>query len=373
MAALPDRGKIGRERPTHVRGNKMNVASKIAGVGAYVPERKITNDDVLEMLRAHSAPYLAAPDLEKLLAKATYKLAKAGNETRFWCREDQMGTDIAREAAVQALDHAGLAATDLDLIIYTGMSKAFVEPATAHVLRHELGATNANVIDTQDACTSFIKSMDLADSLIKTGKYETILIVAGERTYDWADFTCKTVEELAWKFGSLTIGDAAGAMVLTRTEDPTYTEHPHHLRSFYKLADGQYATCHIGLNHRFGERYRLHSHSSRLVRAGLGLVLELLGELLQRPEFENFAYDNLFVHDIGRIIEEMVLPFLREAKVHVPETYRSFFPELGNVASTSLPVALRRAVDEDRIQRGNLAVYVCPAAGVQAGVSFFVF
>ncbi|MDP8223133.1 MAG: 3-oxoacyl-[acyl-carrier-protein] synthase III C-terminal domain-containing protein [Candidatus Lernaella stagnicola] len=351
----------------------MKTTTKILGVGSYIPERIISNDDALAMLENASRAYLESADLKTLTAKAAAKMEKAGSVTRHWCEEDQYSTDIARLASEKALNDAGVDAADIDLIIYTGMSKAFVEPATAHVLRHEIGARNANVIDTQDACTSFMKSMDLADSMIRTGKAETVLVAAGERTFDWADFTCKTVDELAWKFGALTIGDAAGAMVLGRTSEPVYAGNPYHMRSFHKLADGQYGTCHIGLNHKFGERYRLHSHSSRLVRAGLGLVMQLVSEVLQQPEFAGFQYDTLFVHDIGKIIETTVLPFLREAGVHVPETYRSYFPDLGNIASTSLPVALDSAIREGRIQRGNLAVYVCPAAGVQAGVLLFVY
>jgi len=351
----------------------MDIATKIIGVGSYVPAREIGNEDALGFLRERSRGYLTAADLDLLIEKARTKLIKAGNQTRYWCEENQYTTDIARCAAERALADAGLEAQDIDLLIYTGMSKAFVEPATGHVLRHELGALKANVIDTQDACTSFIKSIEIADSLIKTEKYRTILIAAGERTYDWADFTCKTVDELAWKFGSLTIGDAAGALVLQKTAEPQYLQNPYHLRTFYKLVDGEYATCHIGLNYRFGERYRLHSHSSRLVRLGLQSFMELATELLARDEFKDFLYDNLFVHDIGKVIDEMMIPFMQAANVHVPETYRSFYPRLGNIASASLPVGLDLAKQDGRLQRGNLAVFVCPAAGVQAGILIFVY
>jgi len=317
--------------------------------------------------------YLSAEDLKSLMDKARYKLGKAGNETRYWCQENQWGPDIAKIASQRAIEQAAIDPKDIDLIIYTGMSKAFVEPATGHVLRHELGAVNANVIDTQDACTSFIKSLDIADSLIKTGKYKTVLIAAGERSYDWADFKCKTVSELAWKFGSLTIGDAAGAFVIQATDDPFYTENPYHMRAFHKLADGKFATCHIGLNYKFGNRYHLHSHSSNLVRTGLFLVMELLAEILQTEEFKDFKYDNLFIHDIGRMIDEMVLPFMKEANVHVPDNYKSLYPLYGNIASASMPVNVDAAVKDGRLKRGNTVVYVCPAAGVQAGIIVFSY
>ncbi len=351
----------------------MPVASRITGVGAYVPERKITNDDVLNLLEKNSAPYLEDKDFNKLIKKAKDTLKKAGSSIRYWCDENQYCTDIAKIAAERAIADAGISAAEIDLIIFTGMSKAFVEPATAHVLRHELGATNANVIDTQDACTSFMKSLELADSLIKTGNYRTILIACGERTYDWADFVCKTVDELKWKFGSLTIGDAAGAMVIQGTEAAPYIEDPRHMRFFYRLDGGSYATCHIGLNFRVGERYRLHSHSARLIRTGYEVMLGLLIEKIAEEPWKDLKYDNLFIHDIGRIIDGMVLPAMREANVHVPDTYRSFFPEYGNVASASFPLSLYLAKNDGRLKPGNLAIYVCPAAGVQAGIMAFFF
>jgi 3-oxoacyl-[acyl-carrier-protein] synthase III len=200
-----------------------------------------------------------------------------------------------------------------------------------------------------------------------------VLIASGERTYDWADFQCKTVEELAWKFGSLTIGDAAGALVVQATDDPRYTDDPRHMRFFYRLADGDYATCHIGLNYRVGERYRLHSHSSRLIRTGLQMVMELLVERLQEAEWQNFRFDNLLVHDIGQIIDELVLPFMRDAQLCVPENYQSFFRQYGNVASTSLPLSMWLARERGVLKKGHTAVFVCPAAGVQAGVMVFVY
>ena len=178
-------------------------------------------------------------------------------------------TDIAYRAATAALQDAGLDARDLDLIIFTGMSKAFIEPATAHVLRHKLQALNANVIDTQDACTSFIKSIEIGHALISSGHYRHILIVAGERTFDWADMVCKTKDELAWKFGSLTIGDGAGAIILEATDETMYSEDDNHMKFSYELSDGQYHLCTIGLNYTLGERYKLYTHTPDLFKSAL--------------------------------------------------------------------------------------------------------
>ncbi len=76
--------------------NGRRIASRIKGVGAYVPERKITNDHVLGLLRAGSADYLDESTSEELIERAKCVLAKSGNVTRYWCEEDQYSPDIAR-------------------------------------------------------------------------------------------------------------------------------------------------------------------------------------------------------------------------------------------------------------------------------------
>ncbi|MFC1888380.1 hypothetical protein ACFL4G_01350, partial [Thermodesulfobacteriota bacterium] len=319
----------------------MSVATRIAGIGVYVPDRKIDNDHVMGLLREHSAPYLTKDELSALMEKAARNLVKAGCGTRYWCREDEYCTDIAHQASVRALEDAGVDPADVELIIFTGMSKAFVEPATANVLQHELGAVNANVIDTQDACSSFIKSVEIADSFIRTGTYRTVLVACGERTYDWADFQCKSVEELKWKFGSLTIGDAAGAMVLQATEDPMYTEASHHMRFTYKTLGEAYAACNIGLNFRVGERYKLQSHSNKL----FSKVLELGSQLFIESDWKHLDVRNIFAHDIGRLIEEYELPLFEkimegEGRAIPDYHYRPYFYEYGNVASASLPLGM---------------------------------
>lgn len=351
----------------------MNISSRISGIGVYQPGRRITNDDVLALLRRHSEPYLDAESLELMIVDARDKLVRAGNVTRNWCEPDEYCTDIAYNASLMAIEDAGIGAEDLDMIIFTGMSKAFVEPATGHVLRHKLRALNANVIDTQDACTSFMKSIELAHGLILSGRYRKILVAAGERSFDWADFTCKTVDELKWKFGSLTIGDGAGAMIIEAADEPEYTAEPRHMRFFYKLADGAYSTCSIGLNHVAGERYKLFSNSKRLINTGYEMTVGILGDVFSSDEWKDYHYDNFFYHDVGTMVKEKVMKAFRENGLPEPEEKDSFFSEYGNVGSVSLPLMMWKAKNDGKLKRGNHCMYVCPAAGVQCGLWMFRF
>ncbi|MCP4137431.1 MAG: hypothetical protein GY754_41070 [bacterium] len=351
----------------------MQSIARIAGIGAYVPGREITNDHVLDLLERSSAPYLEKEVLPAFMEKAKYKIEKAGNITRNWCDEYEYCTDIAFNASRIALEDAGISANELDLIIFTGMSKAFVEPATSHVLRHNLQALNANVIDTQDACTSFAKSIEIANALIQTGAYKKILIASGERSYDWADFTCKTPDELQWKLASCTIGDAAGAIVLEATDEPEYLEDSRHLNFFFNISDGDYNVCNIGLNHAVGDRYQLYSHSARLINIGHIKMKELMGDIFSNEEWKNCSFDNSLHHDVGNMVNGIISTIFDDLNVSIVDTFKPYYPECGNVASASFPLALFRAKEEGRLKRGNLCLFAVPAAGVQAGAMIFKY
>lgn len=351
----------------------MNVATKVTGIGAYVPNNKIDNDYVISLLTKKSKPYISKDSFEEFIKKTRYKLERVGSNTRYWCNEDEYCTDIAYHAAQMALDDAHVEPEQIDLIIFTGMSKALVEPATAHILSNALGTVNANVLDTQDACTSFMKSMQLADALIKTHQYKKILIVTGERSFDWADFTCKTVDEIKWKFASLTIGDAAGALLLEPTDEPEYTENTKHFKFFYKVYSAFVTNCTIGLNHTIGERYRLFSHSTNLIKNGYAATYNLVHEVFSKDEWVDYLYDRLICHNVGNVVDAYIKEILESANKYIEGRYIPFFPKYGNVASATLPLEMFLAKQENRLNRGDSIMFIVPAAGVQCGIMFFQY
>lgn len=345
------------------------IYSKISGIGFHHPKKIVTNDDALNHLYKKSKIYLNKNILDEIITKARSKLEKAGSFTRFWCQEDEYADDLALAASQMALNDAMMKPEQLDLIIFTGMSRLFIEPASAHLIKHKLNALNANVFDMQDACTSFMKAMQISDVFIKAGTYKTILIVDGERTFDWGDFTCKTPDELNWKFGSLTIGDAGGAIILQATDDDEYS-HDNHMRFFYKYDNDSVFTCFIGLNYEAGERYRLHSHSRNLFEIGRRVLSELIVEVIAKNKL---TFDNFFFHDVGKIIiNDNLIPFLKEHGIAIP-LYQTFYETFGNIASASFPCGLFLAKNRGLLKRGSLCAFFCPSAGVQAGIMLFKY
>lgn len=351
----------------------MEVATKITGVGSYIPDNEITNDYVLSLLERKSRPYINDDIFDDFLQKTKDKLNRVGSDIRYWCDETEYCTDIAYSAAVTALEDAGVLPEEVDLVIFTGMSKALVEPATAHILSKALGTVNANVLDTQDACTSFMKSMQLADALIKTHQYKKILIASGERSFDWADFTCKTIDEIKWKFASLTIGDAAGAIVLESTTEPEYVNNEKHFKFYYKLFSKFVSNCTIGLNHTIGERYKLFSHSTNLIRNGYSATHDLVHEIFSSDRWVDYMYDRLICHNVGNVVDNYIKEILQSANKYYEGKYIPFFAKYGNVASATLPLEMTIARQEKRLNRGDSVMFIVPAAGVQCGIMIFQY
>lgn len=165
---------------------------RIKGIGAYVPDKILTN-----------------LDLEKMVETSDEWIrTRTGIEQRRIAAPEQATSDLAYEAGLKALGKAGIAATELDAIIVATISPDHVFPSTGCILQHRLGAGNAMCFDLEAACSGFLYSLEVGFSLMKANrKYRNILVVGAEKLssmVDWQDRnTC------------VLFGDGAGAVVLS--------------------------------------------------------------------------------------------------------------------------------------------------------------
>ncbi|MEN3003245.1 beta-ketoacyl-ACP synthase III [Dehalobacterium formicoaceticum] len=180
----------------------------IAGVGSYVPERILTNDELEQMVDTSDE----------------WIRTRTGISTRHIAAENQATSDLAYEAAKIALEDAGLKAEELDLIIVATSSPDMLFPATSCILQEKLGIKGKPSFDMEAACSGFIYGLAVGAQFIATGIYENVLVVGAEtlsRLVDWEDRnTC------------VLFGDGAGAAVLRPVEKGKG------LLSFYLGADG---------------------------------------------------------------------------------------------------------------------------------------
>ena len=166
----------------------------ITGIGSYVPERVLTN-----------------ADLEKIVNTSDeWIITRTGIKERRMADEGEHPSTMAVKAAHLALEQAGLAAADLDLIVVATITPDMPFPATACLVQRELGATKAAAFDLEAACSGFIYAIEIGRAFIASGVYENILIIGAEKLssiIDWEDRnTC------------VLFGDGAGAAVLQRRE-----------------------------------------------------------------------------------------------------------------------------------------------------------
>ena len=170
----------------------------VTGLGMYVPEKMLTNEEIEQMLdRPGTADWL---------------VENVGIRQRHVMAEDEVTSDLALHAGHEALENAGLEADDLDLIILSTDTPDYLSPATSVVVQHKLGAKNAGTFDVNCACAGLVTSLDIAYRYIRTDFDINSVLVIGAygmtKFVDWTDhYTCTL------------FADAAGAMVLQASED----------------------------------------------------------------------------------------------------------------------------------------------------------
>ncbi|MEL7421447.1 MAG: ketoacyl-ACP synthase III [Bacteroidota bacterium] len=169
----------------------------IAGCGAYAPERVLTNQYFDELLGQDVSTWL----------EENVQIFE-----RRWCTADQSTADLAERAAIQALERAGIAATDLDLIIISTDTPEFVSPSTSSVVQHRLGANKAGTFDINTACAGFVTALDIGSKYIQADeRYQNVLVIGAYAMSKYLNMADKKTVTL--------FADGAGAVVLSASEE----------------------------------------------------------------------------------------------------------------------------------------------------------
>ncbi|MHC4081353.1 MAG: beta-ketoacyl-ACP synthase III [Planctomycetota bacterium] len=171
---------------------------RIAGVGSAVPDKVLTNRDLEKMVDTSDE----------------WIVQRTGIRERRMVNPDHEGTfTLSRDALQRALDHAGMQASDLDQIIIGTVSGEMSCPSVACRVSHALGAAPAGAFDLVAACSGFVYSINVAESLVRAGRNSAVGVVGCDTMTTHSDFSERTV--------SILFGDAAGAAILVRDDDPS--------------------------------------------------------------------------------------------------------------------------------------------------------
>jgi 3-oxoacyl-[acyl-carrier-protein] synthase III len=323
-----------------VRENGTRVG--ITGVGAYVPDRVLTNADLERMVDTSDE----------------WIVERTGIRERRIADESQAASDLALPACRQALERAGIAAEDVDYIVVATATPDMIFPATSCVVADELGATSAAAYDLLAGCSGFVYALAQAYGAVAGGLSERALVVGSEtlsKITNWDDRgTC------------IIFGDGAGAVVVERVDEGGF-------EGFELGADGSRGLdlCVPAGGSRLPattenlerEAQFIHMNGREVYRFATRIMVSSARELLDRCGFDLEEVDLYVPHQANkRIIDhaakDMGLP---EDKIVLN------IDRYGNTSSASIPLALAEAEDDGRLKAGSVVLMSAVGAGLTWG------
>ena len=315
----------------------------VAGLGRYVPERKLTNFDLEQMVDTSDE----------------WIVQRTGIRERRIAAADQVTSTLALAAARQALDDAGMTGKDLDLIICATVTGDQPFPATACRLGTDLGAERAGGFDVAAACSGFVFASQVAANMIRGGQFDRVLVIGAEilsRILDYEDRnTC------------VLFGDGAGAAVFAPLDQAKRGEYLGGSISMAGGAEDVLAQPGGGSRHPASpetiER-RMHfmkMGGTRVFRFAVRVFADLVRQVVEQHGREQVGV--IVPHQVNQRIIESAME-----QVGLPmDLVFSNIDRYGNTSAASVPIALREALDAGRLESGKLVIMPAFGAGMAWG------
>ena len=323
----------------------------IKGTGKYVPERIVTNDDLSKIVDTSDE----------------WIFGRSGIKRRRIAADGETTSDMALKASKAAIESAGLTPHDIDLVIVTTVNPDMLFPSTACILQAKLGIrNNIPCFDLEAACSGFVYGMEVATSMMASGRYKNALVVSSEKMSSMLD----------WKDRSTCVlfGDGSGAVVLAASGEENAG-----ILGNVLGADGSDTamlcmpaggsamppserTVREGLHYLKMDGREVFKHAVRIMQEKALEVLDLCG-----VSAEDVAL--LIPHQANTRIIETVAKRLKipSGKVYVNiENY-------GNTSSASIPIALDEVVRGGKVRKGDLVLLVAFGAGLTWGATLVRF
>ena len=175
---------------------------KIVHVAHALPSRKVTNQDLIAEMVQRNRTRFSNKQLDELQQRMQLSFRISGTEVRYHRAEGEKAFSVGMKAGRLALERTGISPTEVDLLIYAGVGRGWLEPAMANIFQAELGLTRATCFDVLDACASWIRSLQLAKALIAAGVYRTVMILNCELNFrEYANFDIERMEDRLSKHG----------------------------------------------------------------------------------------------------------------------------------------------------------------------------
>lgn len=316
------------------------IESVISGVGSYLPERVVTNEELAKRVDTSDE----------------WIRSRSGIGQRHFAADDQGSSDLAANAAWNALDQAGLKPKDIDLVIVATVTPDRTFPSTAVYVQQKLGVPPGIAFDVSAACAGFLYALNISHDFIRTGQVKHALVIGAEKLscfLDWDDrATC------------VLFGDGAGAVVLSAHETPTAAP-PRGILATYLSADGRLAD-HLyadGGPSTTGTVGQVRMNGKEVFRNAVEQISNAVFEVTERAKVSRHEIDWFVPHQANiRIIQSCAKKLeLADEKIIVT------IDKHANTSSASIPLALDAGIREGRIKRGELLVFAALGGGLAWG------
>ena len=321
--------------------------SKIKGLGYYVPENVVTNDDLSKLMDTSDAWIQ-----ERTGIKERRHVVKGTDTT----------TTMGAKAALKALEAAGVSKEEVDFVVFATLSPDYYFPGCGVLVQKELGLKTVGALDIRNQCSGFLYALSVADQYIKTGMYRNILVIASETQSPALDMSTRG-RNMAVLFG-----DGAGAAVVSRSEGENG------ILSTHLHSEGAYADALAMIAPGVGTKwvpeilaendpddvsYYPNMNGQFVFKNAVVRLAEVINEGLEANGLTVGDIDMLVPHQANLRISQFVQ---HQFKLSDAQVYNNIM-KYGNTTAASVPIALAEVVGEGKIKEGDVVVLAAFGSG----------
>ncbi|MBZ5722656.1 MAG: ketoacyl-ACP synthase III [Acidobacteriia bacterium] len=322
------------------------VRAKISALGTYVPPRLLTNDDLEKMVETTNQ----------------WILERTGIRERHVVDKGVATSDLAVEAAKQALAQRGLSPTDLEAIILGTVTPDMFFPSTACLVQHKLGAKGVWGFDVSAACSAFIYALQAGAQFIATGAHKKVMVIGADTMSSVIDYTDRAT--------CVIFGDGAGAVILEPADDDSLG-----LIDFLHEVDGSGA-CALympgggSLNPSTHETvdkkmHYVHQDGQAVFKFAVRKQTELCEKILEKNGLKGSDIDAFIPHQANKRIITATADRLGLR----PEAVIINIDRFGNTTAGTIPLAMETARQEGKLKKGDLVLLASVGAGFTVGAT----
>ena len=326
--------------------------SRISGLGMYVPENIVTNDDLSKMMDTSSDWIIERTGIEE----RRHIKKGDGNSTAI------MGV----KAAKIAIERAGIAINDIELILFATLSPDYYFPGSGVIVQEELGIPTCPAMDIRTQCSGFVYALSTADQFVKTGMYKNVLVIGSENQSGGLDMTTRG------RGVSVIFGDGAGAAVVSRETDLSKGIMSSHLHSEGEHAKelsiidpntSRWIPEIIADNNPDDISFYPYMNGQFVFKNAVMRFAEVINEGLEKNGWESKDIDLLIPHQANLRIAQFIQ---RKFRLNDDQVYNNI-QKYGNTTAASIPIALTEAWEAGKVKEGDKLVLAAFGSGFTWG------